>query len=58
MPFSHRNWHFIALVALTSFTKSINAHTWVEQLNVIDPNGTYVGAPGFPRGFGKYPFPS
>ena len=54
MPFSYRNWQSLALVALTAFTISINAHTWVEQLTVIDPNGTFVGAPGFPRGFGKY----
>lgn len=53
MHFFHRNWQSFALVALTSLTTSITAHTWVEQLNVIDPNGTFVGAPGFPRGNGK-----
>ncbi|KAJ5891262.1 uncharacterized protein N7473_007490 [Penicillium subrubescens] len=30
--------------------KNINAHSWVEQLSVIAPNGTFVGAPGYPRG--------
>ncbi|KAJ9664141.1 hypothetical protein H2198_000359 [Neophaeococcomyces mojaviensis] len=29
---------------------SVNAHTWVEQLMAIAPNGTFVGQPGFPRG--------
>lgn len=38
-----------ALVALTLFTSS-NAHSWVEMMNVIAPNGTYSGAPGFARG--------
>lgn len=27
------------------------AHTWVEQLRIIASNGTFVGAPGYPRGF-------
>ncbi|KAJ5601429.1 hypothetical protein N7510_010963 [Penicillium lagena] len=27
-----------------------NAHSWVEQLTVIAPNGTFVGAPGYARG--------
>ena len=38
-----------ALVALALFTSS-NAHSWVEMMNVIAPNGTYNGAPGFARG--------
>jgi hypothetical protein len=56
MHFYQGRWPSCALVALTAFTTSINAHTWVEQLNNIDPNGTFVGAPGFPRGNGKNPF--
>lgn len=35
------------LLGLTTFA---SAHTWIEQMNVIAPNGTFVGAPGFPRG--------
>jgi hypothetical protein len=35
---------------LLSSAKSINAHSWVEQLSIIAPNGTFVGAPGYPRG--------
>ncbi|KAI9846812.1 MAG: hypothetical protein M1838_001135 [Thelocarpon superellum] len=26
-------------------------HSWVEQLMVVGPNGTYVGVPGYPRGY-------
>ncbi|KAJ6079491.1 hypothetical protein N7467_009244 [Penicillium canescens] len=29
---------------------SINAHSWVEQLTVIAPNGTFIGTPGYARG--------
>ncbi|KAL4890867.1 hypothetical protein BDV59DRAFT_194784 [Aspergillus ambiguus] len=28
----------------------VDAHSWVEQLMVIAPNGTFVGAPGYARG--------
>lgn len=54
----HCSWQSRALVALISLAASVSAHTWVEQLNVIDPNGTFVGAPGFPRGNGKKPLRS
>lgn len=40
----------LGLLALATFTPSVAAHTWVEQLMVIAPNGTMVGQPGFPRG--------
>ncbi|MCJ1428278.1 hypothetical protein MMC29_006187 [Sticta canariensis] len=39
-----------ALVALASFSSFTNAHSWVEQLTTISPNGTFTGAPGFARG--------
>ncbi|KAJ5748471.1 uncharacterized protein N7511_010167 [Penicillium nucicola] len=29
---------------------SVNAHSWVEQLTVIAPNGTFIGNPGYSRG--------
>ncbi|KAH8813144.1 hypothetical protein F5884DRAFT_670957 [Xylogone sp. PMI_703] len=32
-------------------SNTISAHSWVEQLHVIAPNGTFVGTPGYPRGF-------
>ncbi|OOQ83008.1 hypothetical protein PEBR_38268 [Penicillium brasilianum] len=35
---------------LLSSAKNIQAHTWVEQLSVIAPNGTFVGNPGYARG--------
>jgi hypothetical protein len=39
-----------ALVALFCFLTSVDGHSWVEQLMVIAPNGTFVGEPGYPRG--------
>lgn len=38
---------FLALLSAASVAQ---AHTWVEQLMVIAPNGTFVGEPGYPRG--------
>ncbi|KEF53184.1 uncharacterized protein A1O9_10632 [Exophiala aquamarina CBS 119918] len=40
----------IGLLASTTFLSVATAHSWVEQLMVIAPNGTMVGQPGFPRG--------
>ena len=28
-----------------------SAHTWIEQFRVISSNGTYIGDPGYPRGY-------
>lgn len=39
------------LILLALFFTSTYAHSWVEQLMVIAPNGTFVGAPGYPRGY-------
>ncbi|MCJ1402072.1 hypothetical protein MMC11_005291 [Xylographa trunciseda] len=36
---------FIILFDFTS------AHSWVEQLMLVNPNGTFVGTPGFIRGY-------
>lgn len=41
-----------ALAAATLLT-SVNAHSWIEELRVIAQNGTYVGAPGYPRANAK-----
>ena len=41
-------WLQLLLLSLT-FTGT-SAHSWVEQLTVIAPNGTFVGSPGYPRG--------
>lgn len=38
----------LMLLFLSAVTS--NAHTWVEQLTVIAPNGTFIGAPGYARG--------
>ena len=27
------------------------AHSWIEQMNVIDTHGNYTGLPGYPRGY-------
>ncbi|KAL8741100.1 MAG: hypothetical protein Q9184_008425, partial [Pyrenodesmia sp. 2 TL-2023] len=41
-----------ALAAATLLT-SVSAHSWVEDMRVIAKNGTFVGAPGYPRAFAK-----
>jgi hypothetical protein len=40
---------FIFLAILLSLSTS-QAHSWVEQLSAISPNGTFTGDPGYPRG--------
>ena len=40
-----------ALVALAPFLSPVSAHTWVEEIDIIAPNGTFVGQPGYPRGY-------
>lgn len=40
----------ICIVLLALHILSINAHSWVEQLTVIAPNGTFIGTPGYARG--------
>lgn len=39
-----------ALLALLALIAFANAHSWIEQLTVIAPNGTFVGVPGYARG--------
>ncbi|KAH8693772.1 hypothetical protein BGW36DRAFT_210491 [Talaromyces proteolyticus] len=38
------------LTAAMFFASLIDAHSWVEQLTVVSPNGTFVGPKGYPRG--------
>ncbi|RAL11287.1 uncharacterized protein BO97DRAFT_100038 [Aspergillus homomorphus CBS 101889] len=38
------------LLLALSLPSTVVGHSWVEQLTVIAPNGTFVGAPGYPRG--------
>jgi hypothetical protein len=33
------------------FAANVSAHTWIEQTQVIGPNGSYVGDHGYARGF-------
>lgn len=35
---------------LSAMASAVSAHTWIEQLMVIAPNGTLTGQPGFARG--------
>ncbi|RMZ17272.1 hypothetical protein D0862_00869 [Hortaea werneckii] len=39
-----------ALIAL-SLAPSANAHSWVEQYQVIADNGSFIGDPGYSRGY-------
>lgn len=47
---SRRSLELLVLVILL-FSAAVDAHSWVEQLMVIAPNGTFVGDPGYPRGY-------
>ncbi|MCJ1286789.1 hypothetical protein MMC26_006135 [Xylographa opegraphella] len=40
-----------ALAVFIGLFESVSAHSWVEQLMLIHPNGTLVGNPGFIRGY-------
>ncbi|OJD14774.1 hypothetical protein AJ78_04924 [Emergomyces pasteurianus Ep9510] len=43
---------FLALMANVFYLLPIVAgHSWVDELTVIAKNGTFTGAPGFPRGY-------
>ena len=34
-----------------ALSRSVSAHTWVEQMQVIGTNGSYIGDYGYPRGY-------
>ena len=38
------------LTLVVGFLPSAHAHSWVEQITIIAPNGSFVGAPGYARG--------
>ncbi|KAF5865734.1 hypothetical protein ETB97_002712 [Aspergillus alliaceus] len=40
----------LGLLSFLWLASAIDAHSWVEQLMVIAPNGTFVGTPGYSRG--------
>ncbi|KAF7588912.1 hypothetical protein BBP40_005027 [Aspergillus hancockii] len=52
MPHKLITWKSgLGLLFFFFLAPSVNAHSWVEQLTVIAPNGTFVGSPGYPRGY-------
>ncbi|KAE8159515.1 hypothetical protein BDV40DRAFT_314521 [Aspergillus tamarii] len=51
MDFKLTTWKSgLGLLSLLVLTPTVVAHSWVEQLMVIAPNGTFVGSPGYSRG--------
>lgn len=46
MPFSTKS-----LLCLGLLSSTVAAHTWIEQMQVIGTNGSYVGDYGYPRGY-------
>ncbi|KAK5708776.1 hypothetical protein LTR17_020377 [Elasticomyces elasticus] len=40
----------LALVALSTLP-IVAAHSWIEEFQIIDSNGSYIGDRGFPRGY-------
>ncbi|KAI9784199.1 MAG: hypothetical protein M1816_001021 [Peltula sp. TS41687] len=42
--------NIVPLIALAALLPGAHGHSWVEQLMVIGPDGTFVGEPGYPRG--------
>lgn len=42
--------NILPCIALAALLPGAHGHSWVEQLMVIGPDGTFVGEPGYPRG--------
>jgi hypothetical protein len=42
--------NFYILFALVRLALFVQCHTWIEEIVVIDGNGTFVGPPGYARG--------
>ena len=40
-----------SLLCLGLLSSTVAAHTWIEQMQVIGTNGSYVGDYGYPRGY-------
>jgi hypothetical protein len=40
------------LAVLVFLTSVVEAHTWLENIYLIGSNGSFVGTPGYPRGYG------
>jgi hypothetical protein len=51
MKFAHSLPGSLAVICLSASFSTIIAHTWVEELRLVASNGTFVGAPGYMRGY-------
>jgi hypothetical protein len=40
-----------SLLCLALLSSTVVAHTWIEQMQVIGTNGSYIGDYGYPRGY-------
>lgn len=50
MGFTKIIWLAALTMMLLSIAPRVEAHSWIERLYNIAPNGTFIGAPGYPRG--------
>ena len=41
----------LTLALFSAFISVVEAHSWLEQLQAISNNGTFVGSMGYPRGY-------
>jgi hypothetical protein len=41
----------VGALAVAALLQPANAHTWIEQMQVIGTNGSYIGDYGYPRGY-------
>ncbi|KAM0720315.1 hypothetical protein Q7P37_004451 [Cladosporium fusiforme] len=41
----------LSVSGLALLASTVTAHTWIEQMQVIDDNGSYTGDYGYPRGY-------
>jgi hypothetical protein len=41
-----------SLQLVVSLITLSQAHTWIEELSVVNSTDGLIGAPGYPRGFG------
>ncbi|KAE8451096.1 hypothetical protein EG329_004768 [Mollisiaceae sp. DMI_Dod_QoI] len=47
-----RSTFSLSVVALWVLSSSVEAHTWLENIMLVGSNGSFVGNPGYPRGYG------
>jgi len=51
MSFGNMLFSAKSLLCLGLLSSTVAAHTWIEQMQVIGTNGSYVGDYGYPRGY-------